>query len=84
MPASPIRRKGCLHVFDVQGAPGAVQQNVVPVGRVEILNCLKLQPGGLDLPPQADQFLQCPKLVRVAGDAPRLVSAASGLVVARV
>ena len=73
-----------LHVFDVQGALGAVQQNVMPVGRIEILDCFKLQPRGLDLPLQADHLLQGPKLVRVSGHAPRLIFVPCGLIVARV
>jgi len=52
--------------------------------RIEILDGFEVQPGGLNPPLQADQLLQCPKLVRVAGQAPRLVFAARGLVVARV
>ena len=64
-----------LDVLDVLGAPGAVEQDVMPVGGIEVLDRLQLEAGGLDLAPQGHKFVERPEFVGVAGDPPPPVRA---------
>jgi len=53
----------------------AVQQNVVPMGGIEIFDGFELESGGVDFLAQRNQFCERPEVVRIAGPAPTLVSA---------
>ena len=73
-----------LHIFDVLRAQRAVEKNVVPVRRIEVLNCSKHQTGIFDLFAQPCQFGDRPKFFRIAGHAPGLILSAGWLIVARI
>ncbi len=80
MPASPMARRMDCTFWMCCGAFGAVEQDVVPVGGIEVFNGFKLEPGGFNLLAQGDQLGGGPEFVWVAGDAPGLVFASCGLV----
>ena len=69
-----------LDVANVESTLGPIEQDVVPVGGIEILDGFEFQACGLDLFAQPDQLIGSPELVRIAGNAPGLVFAAGGLV----
>jgi hypothetical protein len=52
----------------------AIQENIVPVGRVEVLDGCQLQPGIVDLRPEFLQRVQRPQVVICAGDSPAIRS----------
>ena len=60
-----------MNVLHVLGAPGAVEENVVPVGGVEVFDAFELEAGSLDLLAECDQFGGGPEFVGIAGDCPR-------------
>ena len=69
-----------LDVLDVQGALRAIEQNVVPVGRVEVLDGLQPQPRGLHLDADLHQLRERPQLMGIAGQPPAIVRA-RGLII---
>jgi hypothetical protein len=70
MPARPTVADHRLELFQLPRLLRAVQQDIVPVGRIEILDRLDLQPGRVDLPPERGQLLIGPQPVRIAGQPP--------------
>ena len=67
-------------VFDVAGALRAIEEDVVPVGGIEVFDGLQLEAGGFDLAAEGDELLQRPELVGIAGEAPATI-VARGLIV---
>jgi hypothetical protein len=68
----------------VKGPLWTIEQNIVPVGGIEILNSFNPEPGGLDLLAELDEFGGGPELVWVPGHSPGLIFAAGGLVLVGV
>ena len=68
----------------MEGPLGTVEENIVPVGGVEVFDGFELEAGGLDLLADLGHLGRCPELVRIAGNAPRLVFTACGLVLVRI
>src|ERR1700722_171022 len=52
--------KNRMHILNMKRAPGAVEQNVVPVRRIEIFDGFKFEPCAFNLLAQLNQFLGCP------------------------
>lgn len=72
--------KDGFDVFDVLGAAGAVDEDVVPVGGVEVLDGGELEALGFDFAADPDQFGGGPEALGIAGVAPGLGFAAGGLI----
>src|SRR6185312_8821814 len=64
-----------LDVLDVAGAPRAVEEDVVPVGRIEVFDRLELEPRRLDALPEDVQLLRRPQLVGIAREPPAEIRA---------
>ncbi len=74
----------CFDLFDLLRALRAVEKNVVPVCGVEIFDRGQDQACVFNLAAKCLQFLDRPKLFRIARSSPGLVLPACGLIVARV
>ena len=72
-----------LAVFEVLALLRAVEQHVVPVGRIEVFDRFELEAGGVDLALERDQLVDGPQLIGIAGQAPASLGAGR-LVVARI
>src|SRR6185369_2130454 len=72
-----------FYVLQMLGALWPVQQDIVPMGGVEILDCLQDEPFGLDSAAQGQEFFERPERGGVAGEAPAGI-AAGRLAIARV
>ena len=84
MPASPMARRMACTFWMCWGAFGAVEQDVVPVGGIEVFNGLKLEARGFNLLAKGDELGGGPEAFGIAGHAPGLVFAAGGLVLGGV
>ena len=76
--------KDGFDVFDVLGAARAIDEDVVPVGGVEVLDGGELEALGFDFAANPDQFGGRPEAAGVAGEAPGLGFAAGGLIASGV
>ena len=74
----------CFYFFDLLRALRAIQQNVVPVRRIDIFNRSQDQSRIFDVAAEGLQFRDGPKFFWIAGEAPRFVLSAAGLIVPRI
>src|ERR1700686_1275388 len=73
-----------LHILDVLRTPRAIEENVMPVSRIEILDRRQRQACILDFLAEGLEFGNSPKFLRIAGHSPRLILGAGGLIMARI
>ena len=59
-----------LDVLDVLRSLGSIEQHIVPVGRIDVLDGFEHETGRLDVATDSNEFLGCPELSGIAGDAP--------------
>ena len=62
-----------LHLLDLLRTLGTIEQNIVPVRRVDILNRGEDQPRFLNLRAKGPEFLYRPKFIRISCKSPRFV-----------